>query len=430
MIFKKEHKIPSIVFLVITCLAFVFVLIKEPIISPGTIGFVKARLKLTSGYTFFMIVYKKLFGAEPFWPILITHFIVVTGALWFFVKQVVLKLNLKLYQQILMIGVLFYPIFDVNLHVVNNITSGAFSYAIYLIILGLLYDVYLEGKQKRFAILIPLLIVLILMRSQFNFLLVALLFFEIIRFIRTRQFNLKHSILVLIVPVVIGATDKLYHSWIHNESIRTPFTWISLNTAMMFVSDISDAEFIEDEEDKGYFLMVKQSLKEKKMRYEDNMFGPRPEFTYVKFHYELPVICNEVIHTDGVRYFMKKDQSNLTQATLKTEQTNKRLFFTLLPDNFQRWAGLILYSVFFGLGGMFMTLLWVLLWIYLFRSFWKEGSLYNLNGFLWLLLTCMLFNSMLVALSVHSISRYYFYNYWVPIMIAFVLFNQFKKNKV
>lgn len=427
MIFSKEHKKVTIVFTILSILAVLYVVLKEPVISPDTLSFSKARVKLSAGYTSFIILFKKLFGAAIYTKVIYTQLIALLLSLWVFVKYTLLRLQLPLYQVIILIVILFYPIFDLNLSIINNVNSGVLSYCFYLLLLTLFYTYLSSSQNKYFYVLGGVLIVLITFRAQFNFVLVGLILFELFNSIKLKRWNLKRILVLLLIPIAVSVIDKSYHKYIHGAYIATPFKWISLNTSMMYVAQPSDAQYIENEEDRTYFLMVQELLTAEGLAYDNNMYGTRPEFVYSKFHHNLPTICNKTIHTAGVKYFYN-EQTTIPQATLKVEQINKRLFFQLLPHNFWKWLLLWVYGVFYGLGGIVMTFLWLLAFGYLCCSWYAKKQNDPVATFLLVALAFMLLNRVLVSLSVHAITRYFFYNNWVPVAIVFMMFNRLKRN--
>ena len=428
MIFSKEHKKVTIVFTILSVLALLYVILKEPVISPDTLSFSKARVKLSAGYTSFIIVFKKIFGTAIYSKVVYTQFVVLLVSLWLFVKHTLLQLNLPINQVVVLIVILFYPIFDLNLSIVNNVNSGVLSYCFYLILLTLFYTYLRTNNNKYFFFLGGVLVVLITFRAQFNFVLVGLILFELFNSIKLKRWNIKRIMMLALIPIVVTVIDKSYHKYIHGAYIATPFKWISLNTSMMYVAQPSDAQYIDNLEDREYFLMVQDLLAKEGLAYDNNMYGTRPEFVYSKFHHNLPTICNKTIHTAGVKYFYN-EQNNIPQATLKVEQINKRLFFKLLPHNLWKWLLLWVYGVFYGLGGIIMTFLWLLALGYLFRAWYFNKQHDPVATFLLVALTFMLLNRVLVSLSVHAITRYFFYNNWVPVVIVFMMFNRLKHQK-
>lgn len=376
-----------------------------------------------------MVVFKKLFGEHPYWPILFTQLVLVLSGIWVFTRLLINKLYANSFQESALVAILFYPIFDANIQVINHIISGAASYALYLVIIALLFN-WMKGKQEKyFYYSLVLIVPLMMFRSQFIFLIAVLFFFEILKILKQKRLHLKRLFLILVLVVLSSVLDKGYHKIVHGGFFSTPFTWISLNTSMLYVAVEEDVKYIDNAIDRSYFLMVKDLLKKENLGYEDNLYGSKPEFIYHKFHYELPIICNKIIHTQGVRYFY--DEFNqIPAATVKVDRVNRRLFFSLLPHNFLKWTSLWVRGVFYGFGGPVMTLIWLLSWGYLFFSWWKNKSTDTVVFFALFSLTLLLLNSLIVSLSVHTISRYMFYNYWVPMLIVFTMFNKLQTGKI
>lgn len=428
--FNKEQRLNTITFSVLGLIALIYAIVIGPLDSPDFSAYFGGKVNVSGGYVIFLKVFRVIFGNNFEWAALIGQLLILLGSIYIFLKNVIVRSSFKSYQRILVLIALFYPIFDINIKLAANLNTGCLSYALYLIFISC-YFKFLEQRQKKFYFFgVLVLLGLIFIRSQFNFVILVLLIFEIIRFIKTKKIQYQFLIAILMIPVLSGLFDRGYHKWAHKQNFKTPFTWVSLNTAMIYVSERGDAAYIEDSEIRTYFLMVQDRLDDEGLSYNDNMYGTRPEFNYSKYHFYLPVVCNQIMHSEGNTHFYNIYKDPI-KAALKTEMVNKSIFFTLLPRNFSKWFGLILQSFISGLGGLAFMIFLIGIWIVLFLKWYKTKSPSVWLIFSMFLLAAIFLNRMVVAVSVHSISRYFFYHYWAVLFIFFGMMNRLEfKNQV
>jgi len=247
---------------------------------------------------------------------------------------------------------------------------------------------------------------------------------EFIIWVKTKKVNSKAIVVFVMLPLLVFVIDNTYHKIVQKKFFSTPFTWTTLVTSVLFVSDEEDVSYVKTEEARAVFKLIHQKFEEKGVGYDKHKYHKEPiDYNYIFFHYEYPTICNQTIQREAVNYFEEQHQDPI-QAYLDTERVHKQLFFDLLPHKFFKWIALGFQSFKMGLGGLSVALVFLVSLGLLLLTYFKTGN--QLFLFLAFLLLIILANRALVSLSVHSIIRYFFYTNWVPIFLLFLGVNKLK----
>ena len=219
---KKHYK-----YILYSLFLLVFIIvIKRPIESfPDSEGYLTMSIIRSPIYPIFLYVLKVIFNnlfevATIFFQILFNIF-----SIHYLVRN--LKKNIKINSiwYLLLTVILLFPCVY-NLNISNRFLSESISYSLYLIVISNFITAFLKEQNRYILYSVPLLIILILTRSQFLFLVpIGVL---IILWTSIKENKLKKNSWLLIaficIPIITTLTDKTYHSIVHDHFVSTPWT--------------------------------------------------------------------------------------------------------------------------------------------------------------------------------------------------------------
>ena len=151
----QTHKIPKLVFLVfllLCAISLVSVSCIGAIVSSDSRAYFGMWPYVSAGYPFFLRGLHKLFGENyPNFAVAFQFFTVISS-IYFFMNVFLMRFKLKIYQFIVLLLLLFYPIFDSNLWVVNNVSTEGLSYSLFLLMIVSCYFVYVQRQLKWYVV--------------------------------------------------------------------------------------------------------------------------------------------------------------------------------------------------------------------------------------------------------------------------------------
>ena len=419
--FLSRDKIALLLYLV----TFFYLISQSAIYSPDTSSYLKASIWRSPGYSTFSVIFKFIF--KDYFDIVTVGFQLIFGlfSVHFFARQLskIIKINTIVFFGILL--VLVFP-FYYPLYVANNICSEGLSYPLYLLFLGFSIDFLFLDKTKSFSFLIVCCILLALTRGQFLICALVVAVIYALKYKRT-LFKQKHLIIVMLLILSIpitSAIDKTFHKLTRDQFVSTPFTYVNACAGALYVSNMDNLKDISNPDDKAIFKICLEKMSKNNwlMSYKENA---TLEEKYEYFHDNLVNICNLTLHNKGRDYYISKGYEK-TEALIKVENTSKRLYFTLVKNNFKNYSLLFLSNLTHAFKSIFVMIFIVFCVIF---SGTKLIKSYNINYALMLFFsTLTLGNAMVVAFASHSIMRYLFYNYNL-IIILIVLLYQILKRK-
>jgi O-antigen ligase len=430
MIRLKTHSLPKtilITFWLLSVISLLFVCAIGPIVSSDSRAYFGMWPYVSAGYPFFLRGLHKLLG-ENYPNITVAfQFLAVISSIYLFMSAFLMQFQLKVYQLLLLLLLLFYPIFDSNLWVVNNVSTEGLSYSLFLLIITSCYSIFVKRELRRYVVLLVLTTLLLTIRGQFKFLIPLFLFMELVLQYKKRKLSWKAIIVIFTIPLLTYIIDVSYHRVVQKQFFTTPFTWTTLVSSVLFVSDESDVQFVNTEEARIVFNRIHGEFRTKKIGYKDHKYFKEPiDYNYVFFHYEYPTICNQTVQRVAVKYFEEQHQDKI-KAYLDTERVHKQLFFDLMPHTFTKWISLAFQSFKSGIGGLTIAIVYIVCVVMLLNYYSVSGN--KMLLFAGFLLLVILANKVLVSITVHSIIRYFFYTNWIPIFLLFLGINTLKSKQ-
>jgi len=409
-------------FLLLSLLSFFFVISKGSISSLDTLAYFKMRPNSTAAYPIFLRGLHFLFKDNYLHVVIGIQFSVVISSIYVFVFYFLKHFSLKLYQLALIMILLFYPVVDANVFAINNITTEGLSYAFFLLLVYAAYLLYIKRSMKCYWLLAIITIGLISIRGQFKFLIPLFLITEMILVYKEKRFRAQTFLILFLIPVFTFLLDNGYHKVAHKQYFSTPATWVYLVSSVLFVSEESDEQWLETDEQKQLFKLIQEKFREKKIGLKDHKYYEEPiDYNYYFFQYEYPTICNQTIQRELVKYYLKEKKISSVESYLEKERICKELFFQLIPRNFSKWISLVFQGIVGGVGGVFMLLVYFTLLILLLKKYFESNNYTAL--FFAFLIMIILCNRVIVSISVHNLTRYFFYTDWISLLMLFLGIN-------
>lgn len=401
-------------------IAFLVVIVKPIEIVNDSEGYLNMVITRSAGYPLFLYGIKLCFGAFFNTATIILQYGLGVCSIYFFIKTLKTCFNLHAIWLFLLNIILLAPYFY-NHHLANVFLSEALSYPIYLIVVGLMLRSLTQKDVTFILYAIPLLLLLIQTRSQFLFLI------PIIIGIILWNHLLKYKgllFLLIIFPFLCGFADKLYHKVAHDEFVSTPWTGIHLLTPAMYVSDASDYNIYNSQKAKALFKNSYKDLAKKHLNIHElnpNLHHENDLSIYVKEYSE---IANFTILPNGLA--LADSLATHSKKLIEVDVLTKQMSIPLIINNFKAWLSLYIKNFIHAFGNAKYTLLLVII---LGFSCIKA---YQTNEIKYVTISCIvllsLSNVALVAIGMHTLKRFTFYNDWVWFLIFILLIHSGNKT--
>ncbi len=388
-------------------------------------GYLNMDIYRSAGYPIFLWLIKKIFGSQMDLATVILQMSIGIGCMYIFVTRLrhILKIPKLWY---LLLAIIIATPYFYTLNLANNYLSEALTYPLYLLTVLFFLECFITKNVKKLWISIPVLIVLITTRNQFLFMVpIALL---ILVWLSIKEKSVKKyvwaGIAFLVLPIFTTLTDKTYHQVKHGYFVNTPWTGIHLLTPAFFVADEGDYQLYDSEEEQQFFKWIYAKLYHNHLNVNNlNEDGKYDASGFYSNHFT--DIANATLYESGKE--LVGTNLNEDQKFIALDELTKKMAFPLVLDNFGLWFKLYVKNIINAFGNAKYASIYVILLLVSFISLLKrESDEYKLIT----LLTLMtLSNVALVAIGMHTIKRFTFYNDWVLFLIIFILLNTFIKHR-
>ncbi|OIQ30757.1 MAG: hypothetical protein BM564_00675 [Bacteroidetes bacterium MedPE-SWsnd-G2] len=431
---KKEHNNREIsILLLFYLIVFLFNISQNAIYSYDTYGYLDAMPNRYPGYIAFLKILK--FVPENYFNIItvgVQSIIGLTGVHFFFRKLSTI-FRFKWYIKVLMLLLLVFPFFP-PLLVANNLCSEALSYPLYLIALGLSFDLLFKSHTRYFGLLLLVLTGLSLTRGQFIITSVVIGGIYFLKHVYSlKLFHIRRVLLLLLLPLVIKGIDMEYHKLKDGIFMATPFSYVNAIAAPFYVSQASDKALFTDIEQMQLFNSCYAQLQSKGLLISEYPNSDLKE-QYMVYHRNVPKICNQTIHVTALDYYYQKalaldhpPKKASALSYLHAEQNYRAMFTPLLFDNFWAWSNLYMTNMAHGFFSIVILFALIIICFYTgiqvaFKS--KRKMLYPFT-----LSALTLANASIVAFASHSIMRYLFYNYSLILLLLIAIIYHYSNVK-
>lgn len=403
---------------ILLSLVFVWIISHDIGISKDSDGYLQALINRSAAYPLFLKTMKFLFGSFFNSATIIIQGIIGVVAIASFVNSLKKTMKMDAFWYILMAAVLSIP-YVYNQNVANMFLSEALAYPLYLLVISKLILGFSLNEKKYFWQAVPLLLVLLLTRSQFLYLI------PICILILLWLFSFKNTILLLctflIVPLMSSVLDKTYHYFEHDEFISTPWTSLHLLTPALFVADADDISLFEKPIERTLFSKLHDTLSKRKLNLYTLSSKKDPIGVFTNRYSD---IANGTIYNFGKLVVAPTGSEN--ERYIALEKQTIALVLPLILKNFKQWVSLYMKNFILGFGNAKQLLLTLIILCFCVIKYIKTNS--AIFGIITLCLSFVIANIALVAIGMHTIKRFTFYNDWVLFLIVFILLNQLYTN--
>jgi O-antigen ligase len=413
----KKLPLFDVILFVIYTILFGYFIAQPAIYSPDTNSYWHLDITRYPGYVIFLRTFEFIFGGFFDYAAVGFQLLLAFFSIHIFQRNVSRFFNLNPVLRIILLIILVYPLFP-PLSTANNLCSEGLSYPLYLLLLSLILDFLFKDQLKKIYLLAVVFILLALTRGQFAVVIPIVIFMYLIKY-RKRAFqkkNIKYLLILILIPFVNNILDSSYRKIVHGHFITTPYSYINAVTLPLYLSTEADSLLLKDPDQRAVFLKTYKRIDSLGLL-SSKVLGTDKE-KYQLFHDKFPYICNQSFHNIGAKYFFKI-HGDPFQNHIDTEQAAKEMFPILLSKHFKEWISLYSISVFRGFGSVFVFLFFILICVV---SGWKTLKSFTAeNGFVFLSILLIISNAMLVAVAVHTITRYTFYNFALGFLILVIL---------
>lgn len=417
---KQSNIIIGILFLV----AFIWILRRPTNYFPDSTGYLNMMINRTPGYTLFLKLIESIFGSNFDVALRLIQTGIGCFSVYFFIQKMRSVQLLNEFYCCCASVVLLFP-FIHGAHIGNNVLSEAISYAMYLIIAGYFITFFITQNKKELYKAIPVLGLLLITRYQFIYLLPVA--FLMIIWINLKQKQWKQyrvvMLLLLCLPIMTALIDKTYHKIVHNHFVSTPWTGMNIATAAFYVSDEEDESIFEDAQQKEFFNATYKDLAKKRLNIHHLQRRINQSKTKVYLE-EFARIQMGSIFKKGNAVLdttLSEDEKYIALDTMTTSMSK-----SLIKNNFFEWIKLYIGNLINGFGGIKNVLIYGFILLFSFLGAIK----YHTKTYKVLLLISVLLisNIAIVAIGMHTIERFTFYNDWVLFLTIIILLNSLNKK--
>lgn len=417
---KQRNIFIGILFLV----TFIAVLRKPTNYFPDSTGYLNMMINRTPGYPIFLEFIQLIFGSNFDIALRFIQTAIGCFSVYFFIRKIRSVELLNNFYCCCLSLVLLLP-FLVDMRIGNNVLSEAISYSLYLLVVGYFITFFISKNKVELYYALPILGLLLITRYQFIYLIpVAFLMILWINF-KEKQWKNYRLIMVLLLclPILTSLIDRTYHKVVHNHFVSTPWTGMNIITAPFYVSNVDDEAIFTDPLEKQFFQNTYKDLARKKLNIHhlERRVNQNKTMVYVQ---EFANITMGPIFKNGnavLDQSLSEDEKYIALEKMTTSMSKP-----LILDNFKEWIKLYIGNLIHGFGGIKQVVLYLFILLCSFIGILK----YNTKTYKSLLLVSILLisNLVLVAVGMHAIIRFTFYNDWVLFLTIFILLNSLNKK--
>lgn len=401
---------------------FVYLILQPAIYSPDTYSYLGLHVYRSPGYSIFSRALQFALG-DYFNPIIV-GILLLFGffAIHLFAANCRDLFKMTSIPYLAVIAVLIFAYFP-PLWIGNNICSEGIAYPLYLLLLSFSFDFFFRNENRKWIHLSIVFILLAITRGQFVLLAPMFAFLYILkeRSLVLQKTKIFYLLLFLTLPLSVQLIDRSYHKIVHGIFDPTPFSYVNAITLPLFVSKESDAVDLKTQNEREIFLETYSELKNLGLLMSETPGEVNEQYDY--FFKEFPVICNQTFHPISMDHYAKEFGRQNYNAVL-AEKAAKAMMPVLVKNNLQEYISLLWQGIVRSFYGIIPLILVVSLLVYSFFASIKTWN--NYNGLLLFAALLIIVNSFLAAFAAIPIIRYLFYNFFLVILIAFVIYHKIK----
>jgi hypothetical protein len=398
----------------------VFVLAKGGHYMPDSYAFLDVRFNRSPFYSTFLKIFTSIFGENFEVPVILFQYAFIVFAVRKFIIKLSKAFNLNTFSQLILQGILLAPC--VYWHFTGgSILSESIAYPLVLLVFRHTFKGFKDLDLKPIYKALIFLFVLSLTRGQF------VIFVPIILIVcgyiihQKRSFRSSYFALLLIIalPFLTNLTEKIYNKVVFGYYTSNAMSNVHFIASGFYLSKDSDIDLFKAEDERAYFQIINQSLKEANMMRSQAVANGFDDYEFYDNNFSN--ICNHRIHELGLAYFKDKGL-NYYEQNIALNSLCGNMIFPLIKSNFSNWTKLLFKNLKTTFGTTKQMLLILVLLFYSLYMVWKETDV--IYKFISLACAFMFANNLLIALVVYANKRYVFYFDWVIFAIVIILLNR------
>jgi hypothetical protein len=398
----------------------VFVLAKGGHYMPDSYAFLDVRFNRSPFYSTFLKIFTSIFGENFEVPVILFQYAFIVFAVRKFIINLSKAFNLNTFSQLILQGILLAPC--VYWHFTGgSILSESIAYPLVLLVFRHTFKGFIDLDLKPIYKVLIFLFVLSLTRGQF------VIFVPIILIVcgyiihQKRSFRSSYFALLLIIalPFLTNLTEKIYNKVVFGYYTSNAMSNVHFIASGFYLSKDSDIDLFKAEDERAYFQIINQSLKEANMMRSQAVANGFDDYEFYDNNFSN--ICNHRIHELGLAYFKDKGL-NYYEQNIALNSLCGNMIFPLIKSNFSNWTKLLFKNLKTTFGTTKQMLLILVLLFYSLYMVWKETDV--IYKFISLACAFMFANNLLIALVVYANKRYVFYFDWVIFAIVIILLNR------
>ncbi|MEM6687538.1 MAG: hypothetical protein AAF617_17305, partial [Bacteroidota bacterium] len=363
----------------------VWVLRQPAVAFPDSSGYLEMHIIRTPGYPLFLQFIQAIFGSAYEFGTVFIQILFGCFSVYYFIYTLRSYNLINEFFSVCFAVVLLLP-FVTGLKIANNLLTESISYSLYLIIVAKFLSFFLSKQLKQLYYSLPILVVLLITRYQFIYLIPIGL--GMICWVSYWQKSFKkHAVAIIVLitlPLMTSLIDRTYHKIVHGHFVSTPWTGMNIITAAFFVSDAGDEALFDDATEKEFFQKTHHDLVAQQMNISnfDTTVHKTPTQFYIGRFADItvgPILQNGMAVLDGS---LTKNERFIALDAMTTKMSKP-----LILDNFSQWFRIYMQNAIHGFGGLLNVVLYVLIACISWITLWKRNlTTYKVLGIISLLL--------------------------------------------
>jgi hypothetical protein len=387
---------------------------------PDSYAFLDMRFNRSPFYCSFLKLFTSVFGENFEIPVIIFQYGFIVYAIQTLTANLSKAFNLNTFNVLVLQGILLAPC--VYWHFTGgSILSESIAYPLVLLVFWHTFKAFKDLDFKPIYKTSIFLFLLILTRGQFVIFVPVILMVCVCILYQKRNFKSSYFVLLLIIamPFLTNLTEKIYNKVVFGYFTSNAMSNVHFITSGFYLSKDSDIELFKTEDERAYFQIINESLKEAGLMRNQVVVNGFDDYQFYERNFSN--LCNRRVHELGLAYFEQKGL-NYYEQNIALNSLCGSMIVPLIKSNFSNWTKLLFKNLKTTFGTTKQMLLILVLLFYSLFMLWKQSDI--IYKFIALACTFMLANNLLIALVVYANKRYVFYFDWVIFGIVVLLLNR------
>ena len=398
----------------------IFVLAKGGHYMPDSYAFLEMRFNRSPFYSSFLKLFTSIFGSNYELPVIIVQYGFIVFGVQTLISNLSKVFDLNIFSILTLQGILLAPC--VYWHFTGgSILSESIAYPLVILVFWYTFKAFMDLNTKPIYWSIIWLFILMLTRGQFIVFVPIIFLVSVYIVYQKKNFKSSFTLLLLVValPFLTNLSEKVYNKIVFGYYTSNAMSNVHFITSGFYISTDADIELFKKEDERAYFKIINQSLKEANLKRSQAIANDFDDFEFYKQHFSQ--ICNHRVHELGLAYFEQKGL-NYYEQNIALNNVCGSMIAPLITSNFSNWIKLLFKNLKTTFGTTKQMLLLLVLLLYSLYMVLKQTD--KIYKFIALACAFMFANNAIIALVVYANKRYVFYFDWVIFAIVVILLNR------